>query len=351
MIKKVPIRNDQRRRLVPHSQRSAAFGVIGNYTIALVFLWLIALTVLAASQDSPQFTNIQRLTNREMVLKFSAPTGASYRIDASTNLPVWNGWVTAQSAGINSHTDSAAPYLMRRFYRAEQLAEANAFTGDHLATTNGDIVFHPINHASFVMRWNDKMIYNDPVGGAALYAGLPRADLIVVSHSHSDHYDTNTLFAVRSATGVIIVPQAVYNLSTFVPLRPYSIVLAYGASTNVPGLDIHVQAIAGYNGNHPFGNNNCYVLTIGGRRIFTSGDTGDTPEIRALTNIDVAFLCMNLPFTTNWIGATNMIRAMRPGVVYPYHYRDQGTTYTNPPLFKQFLGGDLGIEVRLRKWY
>ena len=112
-----------------------------------------------------------------------------------------------------------------------------------------------------------------------------------------------------------------------------------------------VQAVAGYNSNHPFTNNNCYVLTLGGKRLFFSGDTGDVPEIRALTNIDVAFLAMNLPFTMNWISATNCIRVMRPKVVYPYHYRDQGTTYTNPPLFQQWLGTDLGIEVRLRAWY
>jgi L-ascorbate metabolism protein UlaG (beta-lactamase superfamily) len=93
------------------------------------------------------------------------------------------------------------------------------------------------------------------------------------------------------------------------------------------------------------------VLTLGGKRIFISGDTGDVPEIRALTDIDVAFLSMNLPFTMNWISATNCIRAMRPKVVYPYHYRDSGNFYTNPPLFKQWLGTDLGIEVRLRNWY
>ena len=112
-----------------------------------------------------------------------------------------------------------------------------------------------------------------------------------------------------------------------------------------------VQAVPGYNGNHAYTNNNCYVLTLGGKRLFFSGDTGDVPEIRALTDIDVAFLSMNLPFTMNWLGATNVIRNMRPKVVYPYHYRDQGGTVTNAALFQQGLGTDLGIEVRLRGWY
>jgi L-ascorbate metabolism protein UlaG (beta-lactamase superfamily) len=178
---------------------------------------------------------------------------------------------------------------------------------------------------------------------------LPQGDLILVTHEHFDHYATAKLAALRAASGVIVVPQRIYNRSDFAGFRPNAIALQYGQSTNVMGMNI--LAVAGYNGNHASNVNNCYVLTMGGRRVFISGDTGDTPEIRAQADIDVAFLAMNLPFTMNWITATNMIRAMRPKVVYPYHYRDSGTFYTNPPLFKQHLGADLGIEVRLRNWY
>jgi L-ascorbate metabolism protein UlaG (beta-lactamase superfamily) len=107
-----------------------------------------------------------------------------------------------------------------------------------------------------------------------------------------------------------------------------------------------------FNSNHsPLGFGNGYVLTIADKRIYISGDTGDAPEIRALTNIDVAFLCMNIPFTMTAKDATNAVRAMRPKVVYPYHYRDQSNAITNAATFKKWLGTDLGIEVRLRAWY
>jgi L-ascorbate metabolism protein UlaG (beta-lactamase superfamily) len=309
---------------------------------------------VVAAQDA-QFTNVVRLTNREMALKFIAPAGTNYRIDVATNFPAttnsspWSSLLTLRSAGVNQHTDAAAPYASSRFYRAEQLTNVSVLTGDNLVTSNGDVVIHPVNHASFVMSWNGKMIYNDPVGGATPYATFPRADLMLVSHGHSDPYDAATLGAVRATNGLIVVPAAVYNLSGFASLRPNAIALAYGQSTNVMG--VNIEAVPAYNGNHPYGNNNAYVVTIGGKRIFTSGDCGDGMEIRAVTNIDVAFLCMNLPFTTNALGATNIIRAMRPKVVYPYHYRDQSGTTTNAPVFKQWLGTDLGIEVRLRKWY
>ncbi len=317
-------------------------------------LILCAATTAVCSQGV-MVTNVAYTTNREFVLRFHAPPGTNYRVEVTTNFPAdtnlqrWSPLVTLRSTGANEHIDSGAPLQDTRFYRVEQLPTTNDLTGDHLSTTNGDLVIHPVNHASFVMSWNGKMIYNDPVGAASLYSTFPKADLILVSHSHGDHYSATTLNLVRAANAVIVVPQAVYNQGSFAALRPSAVVLGYNAVTNVMGLTI--QAVAGYNGFHSVGLNNGYILNVGGRRIFTSGDTGDTPEIRAVTNIDVAFFSMNLPYTTNWIGATNLVRSMRPKVVYPYHYRDEGGTFTNASLFQQMLGMDLGIEVRLRNWY
>ena len=64
---------------------------------------------------------------------------------------------------------------------------------------------------------------------------------------------------------------------------------------------------------------NGYVLTLGGRRLYVSGDTGDAPQIRSLTAIDVAFVCMNTPYTMTVKEATNAVRGFKPAVVYPYH--------------------------------
>jgi len=317
----------------------------------------LVLGAMVLAQNA-QFTSIQRLTNREVALRFSAPVGTNYRVDVATNFPAdtnlqrWSSLLTLRSAGVNQHTDGAAPFASARFYRAEQLTGTNIITGDNLSTTNGDIVIRPLYHASLLMSWNGVIIYSDPDDDPAFesrYAGLPQADLIVVTHEHGDHYSASKLTALRKPTGIIIVPQRVYDMSSFAALRPNAFILGYGGSTNAAG--INILAVAGYNNNHASNVNNCYVLTMGGKRVFISGDTGDTAEMRALTNIDVAFLAMNTAFTMNWMSATNNIRAMRPKVVYPYHYRDPGNIYTNPPLFKQHLGTDLGIEVRLRSWY
>lgn len=294
---------------------------------------------------------MQRLTNSEIALTLTAPVGSAYRIESSTNGADWNGYVTFATNVTTSlqNTDSAAPYLPTRYYRAVQLAGSNIVAGEHLATTNGDVIIQPRNHATFVMQWNGKMIYNDPAPPAT-YAGLPKADLILISHNHGDHFDPNTINAVRGPSAMIIVPQAVYNSLTAVQ-KTLAIVLTNGAGTNVLGLT--VAAVPAYNisnSNHPLGVGNGYVLTIGGKRIYIAGDTEDVPAMRALTDIDVAFLPINRPFTMLVSNAVSAAREFRPKIVYPYHFSPSSPT-TDLNLFKRQVGTDLGIEVRLRKWY
>jgi L-ascorbate metabolism protein UlaG (beta-lactamase superfamily) len=314
-----------------------------------------ALLLPCSATAQLQFNSIQPLTNREMLLQLTAPTGLTYRVEATTNIADWSSLLTLMSTGVNRHADSATPWLQSRFYRARELPGTNNITGDHLATTNGDVVIHPMFHATFAMSWNGIVIYNDPQGGEAeylsTYNGLPKGDLILVSHTHSDHFHAIQIEAVRKANPVIIAPAAVYNHSSMAALRPFTTVLTYGQSTNTFG--IRIEAVAATNSNHAPGAGNGYVLTIGGKRIYTSGDTGNIAPIRALQNIDVAFLCMNTPFTMTYAEAVNAVSAFRPKIVYPYHFRngDTARTTTNALWFKRTLGTNLGIEVRLRKWY
>ena len=300
--------------------------------------------------QSLQFTGVRRMTNQEIVLSLSAPLGRAYRIESAGNLPEWRGLYTfpTNSTAVLQYTDSGGPYLGARYYRAVRLEGTNIVSGDHLVTNDGEVVIQPRNHATFVMQWKGKVIYCDPVPTAS-YTGLPKADLILLTHNHSDHFSTNTIDAVRGPGATIIAPQTVYSDLTPAQ-RAIATVLGYGASTNVQGLA--VEAVYAYNSYHsPLGFGNGYVLTIGGSRIYISGDTGNAPEIRALTNIDVAFVCMNQPYTMTVAEATNAVRAIRPKVVYPYHYRDSSGATANAATFKQWLGIDLGIEVRLRSWY
>ena len=262
-----------------------------------------------ASDAGPQPVAV-RQPDGDMLVQISVPAGQFQRVEASSGLQTWEALATVASNGTASYRDSSAGYRGRRFYRFTPVAGTSVFTGDHLQTSAGDVVIRAINHASVVLQWNGKTIYCDAVGAASLYSGIPQADLMLVTHSHGDHYSATTINNLRKSSGTVIVaPQAVYN-SMNATLRGFTSVMANGATLAAIGLTI--EAIPAYNSNHPVGAGNGYVLTIGGRRLYFSGDTGDIPEMRALTGIDAAFICMNIPFTMNVTSAASAVRQFRP---------------------------------------
>lgn len=177
----------------------------------IVWLGFLGWVAWSRAQTPPQFTGLQPLANREIRLTLTAPAGRSYRIETTTNAQDWNGLFTFPTNATPSlqYTDSAAPYLPARFYRAAQLSGTNLLSGDHLATASGEVIFRPVDHAGFVMQWNDKFIYNDPASGS--YSGLPKADLILISHTHSDHFQPTVLAGVWKTNSIFIGPQAFYD--------------------------------------------------------------------------------------------------------------------------------------------
>jgi L-ascorbate metabolism protein UlaG (beta-lactamase superfamily) len=229
------------------------------------------------------------------------------------------------------------------------VAEETALSGDHVTTQKGDIVIHPVNHATFVMTWNGHVIYVDPVGGAKRFEALPRPDLILITDIHGDHLDGPTLSAVASPKTAIVAPKAVEDKLPEA-LRKQTTVLGNGETKSLLGAEI--EAVPMYNLTaarlqyHTKGRGNGYVITLGGTRIYISGDTEDIPEMRHLKNIDVAFVCMNLPYTMTPEQAANAVREFKPKVVYPYHYRG-----SDLQKFKELVGENSGTEVRLRNWY
>ena len=320
-------------------------------TCALLSLTVVAGAIQVVAQDPLPTAGIESLANSEIGLQLTTSAGHYYRWDASEQLVQWEPLVTWLSTGLNSHTDSAAPYHPSRFYAAVELSTAPPLTGDQLATPDGSVIIHPINHASLVLEWKGTIIYVDPVGGATPFQDLPRADLILVTHGHGDHLHTGTIDSVRGANAAIVATPAVHS-SLPAAQKALTTVLTNGASAPVKGIPI--DAVPAYNlttTHHPKGVGNGYILTLGGKRIYIAGDTEDTPELRALRNIDVAFLPVNQPYTMTVAKAADAIREFRPKVVYPYHYRNATGAHSDLNALKTQVGADLGIEVRLRNWY
>jgi L-ascorbate metabolism protein UlaG (beta-lactamase superfamily) len=220
---------------------------------------------------------------------------------------------------------------------------------DKIKTDNGDLTIQPVNHATVVLEWSGKTIYVDPVGGEKRFAGLPKPDLIFITDIHGDHMDAATLKSVAQEKTKIVVPEAVKEKLPE-ELQKQATVLHNGDDKTVEG--IKVEAIPMYNLTqsrlkyHSKGRGNGYVLTLGGKRVYFSGDTEDIPEMRSLKNIDVAFICLNLPYTMTPDQAAGAVKEFKPKIVYPYHYRGSDTEK-----FKSLVGSDSGVDVRLRDWY
>jgi L-ascorbate metabolism protein UlaG (beta-lactamase superfamily) len=222
-------------------------------------------------------------------------------------------------------------------------------SADSLPTADGPLTIHPINHATLAFQWKDKTICVDPVGGSKAFQGLPRPDLILITDIHGDHLSKETVAELAGPQTKLVGPPAVVDQLP-ADLRSRATALANGQTHELLG--IRVEAVPAYNLTadrlkfHVKGRGNGYVLALGDKRIYLSGDTEGIPEMLTLKNIDVAFVCMNLPYTMDVEQAARAVRAFKPRVVYPYHYRG-----SDLERFKELVGTDSGIEVRLRDWY
>lgn len=231
-------------------------------------------------------------------------------------------------------------------------ALADAHASNVFKTSAGDITVHPVSHASFVMETPVGTIYSDPVGDVASYASFPRPDLILITHQHGDHYNAETLAGLVGDNTQIIANPAVLEMMPD-DLKAKSKQIANGESADINGLKI--DAIGAYNLTeerkkfHPQGRDNGYVLGFDGYRVYISGDTEDVPEMRALTDIDLAFICMNLPFTMDAAAAANAVTEFKPKMVYPYHYRGKDGGTQDPAEFAKMVAD--AAEVKLVDWY
>lgn len=221
---------------------------------------------------------------------------------------------------------------------------AQAFEKDLIPTTAGELEITFLGHGSLMLQIGGKTIHVDPYGKVADYANLPKADLILITHEHQDHLDLEALQSVRTAKTAVFLSQKGSDKVKD------GLVMKNGEHRTVA--EVPVEAVAAYNllhkrenGQpfHPQGEGNGYILTFGTTRLYIAGDTENTPEMKALKEIDVAFLPMNLPYTMTPAMVADAARAFKPRILYPYHYGE-----TDPALLVALLQESPEIEVRIR---
>ena len=222
---------------------------------------------------------------------------------------------------------------------------AEPFEKDTFKTSAGELTITFIGHGTLMLHFGGKTIHVDPYSSLADYAKLPKADLILLTHQHHDHLDPAALKHVRTGQSAVVLTE------TCAGSVEGGIIMAAGDTRTVMGVGI--EAVPAYNvvhkrnnGEpfHPKGEGIGYVLTFGDKRVYVAGDTENTPEMKALANIDVAFLPMNLPYTMTPEMAADAAKTFRPKVVYPYHYGE-----TDPARLVELLKDEPDIDVRVRR--
>ena len=172
---------------------------------------------------------------------------------------------------------------------------------DKYETNIGDLSIHFVKHASLFFEFNGKIIHVDPVSRMGNYENYPDADLILITHNHGDHFDLNAIELIKKENTKIIFTEKCKEMSENIT---DVIVMQNGDILNLNQLEI--EAIPAYNIKHkrengvpfhPKGEGNAYIIKFNDKKVYIAGDTENTPEMKALQNIDIAFLPMNLPYT------------------------------------------------------
>ena len=219
------------------------------------------------------------------------------------------------------------------------------FEQDIIQTRGGDLKITFIGHGTLMFDFDDKIIHVDPVSREANYARMPKADLILLTHEHGDHLDPKAIKILRKEETRLVLTKACASRVSG------GIVMKNGDVQTVR--ELRIEAVPAYNivnmrpggtPYHPKGQGNGYVITFADKRVYVAGDTENTPEMKKLKNIDIAFLPMNLPYTMNPEMVADAVKAFKPKILYPYHYGQ-----TDPQELVDLLKDSEDIEVRIRK--
>ncbi|MGC8907774.1 MAG: MBL fold metallo-hydrolase [Desulfomonilaceae bacterium] len=216
---------------------------------------------------------------------------------------------------------------------------------DTFSTKGGDLKITFVGHGSLFLQYQNKIIHIDPYGKLADYGTLPKADMVLITHDHPDHLDLTALKKILKPTTIIVcAPECAPKLQG-------AIIMKNGDTKTIEG--IKIEAVPAYNmvhmrapgqPYHPKGVGNGYILTFADKRVYVAGDTENIPEMKALRDIDVAFLPMNLPYTMTPEMVADAAKAFKPRVLYPYHTGD-----TDVSKLVTLMKGVEGIDVRIRK--
>jgi len=221
---------------------------------------------------------------------------------------------------------------------------ADRFESDIIKTSEGRLQIGFLGHASIYMEFHNRHIYIDPSTEAADFSRMPKADIILFTHDHSDHFDPWAMKELKGENTLVVLPEicaAKYGEGIIMKNEDVKIVLGIKIE-GVPAYNIVHKRLSGFP-YHLKGIGNGYILTFGDKRVYVAGDTEKIPEMNELIDIDIAFLPVALPDAMSVEMAVDAVRAIKPKIFYPYRYGD-----TDLAWLKALLKEQPETEVRIR---
>ncbi len=220
-------------------------------------------------------------------------------------------------------------------------------SSDVVKTSKGDLEMFFVGHGTLMFKFNDLVIHIDPTMREADYATLPDADLILVTHQHGDHLDPTAINHILKSDTRVVMTQSCFDQfedfeATVMSNNQMETILGVGIEA-YPAYNIKHKRSNG-EPYHPKGEGNAYLLSFGTTNVLIGGDTENVPELKALTDVKIAFLPMNLPYTMTPEMVADVALALRPAILYPYHYGN-----TDPEKLVELLKDEKDIEVRIRE--
>jgi L-ascorbate metabolism protein UlaG (beta-lactamase superfamily) len=222
--------------------------------------------------------------------------------------------------------------------------DAQQFETDKIQTSSGPIEITFLGHASLLLSFDGKNIYIDPVSEFADFSKQPKADIILITHDHKDHFDMNAIEALRTDNTLVVLTElCATQYKEGIVMRNEDVKIVSGLKIEgVPAYNIVHKRSSGFP-YHFKGIGNGYILTLGDKRLYVAGDTEKIPEMTELSDIDIAFLPVNVPYTMTVEMAADAVKTIRPKIFYPYHF--DGTDLDE---LRDALKGQPDTEIRIR---
>lgn len=228
--------------------------------------------------------------------------------------------------------------------KTEAFTKAGYQTDSFTTPKGRDVSLTFIKHGSIVVDINGYTVYVDPV---TIYGDdftkLPKADMILVTHEHHDHFDPKAIEELTGDDTKLIGSQRINEL------YGKGEIMVPGQEIEVKDQDFSISATPAYNITpdhlqfHPKERKDIgFVFDIDGLRIYVAGDTENIPEMADLKDIDIAFLPVNQPYTMTPQQAIEAVEVIKPRIFYPYHYGDTDLSL----IVEKFQDSSTKVRVR-----